>query len=282
MSNSLITLGSSPLTRGKLQTAWEGIKTGGLIPAHAGKTLTRPRSSRLTEAHPRSRGENEAGDEKGSTFEGSSPLTRGKPAIVALSAAHAGLIPAHAGKTHEVAEADKAWGAHPRSRGENVRRRFGALLRPGSSPLTRGKPLLPTAPKAPPGLIPAHAGKTGWFRSWSRSRWAHPRSRGENGAGDRACLTSLGSSPLTRGKRWYVRPCPSTAGLIPAHAGKTLRPDGVPGGLEAHPRSRGENPGQMGAGIVGAGSSPLTRGKPLMPWQRQVADGLIPAHAGKT
>ena len=50
-----------------------------------------------------------------------------------------GLIPAHAGKTHEVAETDKARGAHPRSRGENIARhnRLGAHL--GSSPLTRGK-----------------------------------------------------------------------------------------------------------------------------------------------
>ena len=50
----------------------------------------------------------------------------------------------------------------------------------------------------------------------------------------------------------------------------------------AHPRSRGENAGELGAGIVGAGSSPLTRGKQgLGPVANQPV-GLIPAHAGKT
>ena len=50
----------------------------------------------------------------------------------------------------------------------------------------------------------------------------------------------------------------------------------------AHPRSRGENPGQLGTGIVGAGSSPLTRGKLLQVAEGERVHGLIPAHAGKT
>ena len=45
-TDSRITLGSSPLTRGKHQTDRVGIHSGGLIPAHAGKTSPwcRPRS----------------------------------------------------------------------------------------------------------------------------------------------------------------------------------------------------------------------------------------------
>ena len=71
--------GSSPLTRGKRPRCRCGRRPRRLIPAHAGKTMRRPRRRGKFRAHPRSRGENEAGDEKGSTFDGSSPLTRGKP-----------------------------------------------------------------------------------------------------------------------------------------------------------------------------------------------------------
>ena len=91
-----------------------------------------------------------------------------------------------------------------------------------------------------------------------------------------------GSSPLTRGKQARLGVPVDGYGLIPAHAGKTRQLRRSRGRSEAHPRSRGENPGQMGAGIVGAGSSPLTRGKRELPGRGRVVPGLIPAHAGKT
>ena len=70
--------GSSPLTRGKQMGTRTAYRTGGLIPAHAGKTSTRRPCMRMIEAHPRSRGENhETASQIGDT-EGSSPLTRGK------------------------------------------------------------------------------------------------------------------------------------------------------------------------------------------------------------
>ena len=71
-----------------------------------------------------------------------------------------GLIPAHAGKTHEVAEADKARWAHPRSRGENEVPARLDDSEGGSSPLTRGKPILAVLADRQERLIPAHAGKT--------------------------------------------------------------------------------------------------------------------------
>ena len=70
--------GSSPLTRGKLWDQNVGLNQIGLIPAHAGKTVSiAPLFDNVT-AHPRSRGENE--DDRGvhSRPAGSSPLTRGK------------------------------------------------------------------------------------------------------------------------------------------------------------------------------------------------------------
>ena len=51
-------MGSSPLTRGKLDVVDADRPEGRLIPAHAGKTTTSVRGIRWIGAHPRSRGEN--------------------------------------------------------------------------------------------------------------------------------------------------------------------------------------------------------------------------------
>ena len=75
------------------------------------------------------------------------------------------------------------------------------------------------------------------------SRGAHPRSRGENFAGDAVCTMSDGSSPLTRGKLDSQVQILQTLRLIPAHAGKTVFMIVVVATETAHPRSRGENSG---------------------------------------
>ena len=133
-------LGSSPLTRGKLLVGAGDNLTGG--------------------AHPRSRGENEDFYSESERRRGSSPLTRGKLQRVLNLLDNAGLIPAHAGKTEQGRLPSSLCRAHPRSRGENLRQWHTARVRLGSSPLTRGK-LAKTIPCILIwGLIPAHAGKT--------------------------------------------------------------------------------------------------------------------------
>ena len=114
------------------------------------------------------------------------------------------------------------------------------------------------------------------------SRWAHPRSRGENDAASAKRFADLGSSPLTRGKLGCQLAETTAPGLIPAHAGKTrLYPRRSHRG-RAHPRSRGENTNCHPFSTSGWGSSPLTRGKRRVPRRRILREGLIPAHAGKT
>ena len=91
--------GSSPLTRGKRSfVAWCG-RAGGLIPAHAGKTVASRRRRRRSWAHPRSRGENHRRSAPNGVKSGSSPLTRGKLDEPLDEVFTSGLIPAHAGKT---------------------------------------------------------------------------------------------------------------------------------------------------------------------------------------
>ena len=72
------------------------------------------------------------------------------------------------------------------------------------------------------GLIPAHAGKTRSADVAEPKAPAHPRSRGENENSIARAFVTVGSSPLTRGKRAACQDQRGLLGLIPAHAGKTL------------------------------------------------------------
>ena len=152
--------GSSPLTRGKPGLHFQPRHAGRLIPAHAGKTAHGRGGPAGESAHPRSRGENDSSSLAIVSFDGSSPLTRGK-------------LP----KRRAIRTTDQA---HPRSRGENASRDAHNSEPTGSSPLTRGK--REVGPRCSSGhrLIPAHAGKTKWYQVPSGTKRAHPRSRGEN------------------------------------------------------------------------------------------------------
>ena len=274
--------GSSPLTRGK-QRLWRAVPVReGLIPAHAGKTARPARRSCAPRAHPRSRGENRIITGRTCVMTGSSPLTRGKLVVRVAVELPPGLIPAHAGKTSQAGLRPRPHPAHPRSRGENWGDETARTTVMGSSPLTRGK--LETVVNWPRvvGLIPAHAGKTSLVRWALPSRWAHPRSRGENIMEQTADAHGAGSSPLTRGKRVGIDGDRAVLGLIPAHAGKTWRPTRRRPSDSAHPRSRGENDPRARSARSPVGSSPLTRGKHAGGGFHRERHGLIPAHAGKT
>ena len=193
-----------------------------LIPAHAGKTAANWSATFLAAAHPRSRGENVREDTD-------------------RRCGH-GLIPAHAGKTGGSGAMGVTRWAHPRSRGENDDRHFKVERRHGSSPLTRGKRPQFGLFRPVSRLIPAHAGKTMSAPADCLDQQAHPRSRGENSPCGMCRLRRLGSSPLTRGKRFADAYDRLGNGLIPAHAGKTRCRRRRCRRRSAHPRSRGENP----------------------------------------
>ena len=237
--------GSSPLTRGKRILGQGDTLSDGLIPAHAGKTLSSSPPGVKARAHPRSRGENfQIGMPRSASW-GSSPLTRGKLGDRPLADRESGLIPAHTGKTTNRGARTTGTRAHPRSRGENGTALTAAINPTGSSPLTRGKPCREGTPCVPEGLIPTHEGKTLSGRSWLASRPTHPRSRGENTGWLSEGGHHYGSSPLTRGKRATSRQ--------PFDASR------------AHPRSHGENEMSNTVRAPETSSSPLTRGKPALP-----------------
>ena len=275
-------MGSSPLTRGKQFAVFRPRHPRRLIPAHAGKTSTSPPTGMCSRAHPRSRGENLIVDRPANPQAGSSPLTRGKPSRRRTGRPRGGLIPAHAGKTLRQRRPRPRQRAHPRSRGENPSWIWCLPRRRGSSPLTRGKHGPAERTPAPEGLIPAHAGKTGTYGARLPHPTAHPRSRGENRVRADGHGRRRGSSPLTRGKLQMTYNLDLTEGLIPAHAGKTIRDRGRLGLRRSHPRSRGENSHVIRMSPSAFGSSPLTRGKRGGGRRSRRGGRLIPAHAGKT
>ena len=118
--------GSSPRGRGKRPPIRAVGKSGGLIPARAGKTLweTLPNGGRR--AHPRAGGENDADDIARQDVRGSSPRGRGKQAVEGEALVGERLIPARAGKTTLSTPTALRSTAHPRAGGENpVGRRVG-------------------------------------------------------------------------------------------------------------------------------------------------------------
>ena len=227
--------------RGKPVFAFSTKNGSGLIPAHAGKTLTASKNQGDNTAHPRACGENLPAPHPASDAAGSSPRMRGKPPVTLFRPPVTRLIPAHAGKTISLDFLRKNSGAHPRACGENQRTKSVAASVTGSSPRMRGKRVKSCSVIMRVRLIPAHAGKTDGARWIHHRPWAHPRACGENGALPATGMSVEGSSPRMRGKRIFALWIENPAGLIPAHAGKTAYSQALDHTHTAHPRACGEN-----------------------------------------
>ena len=114
--------GSSPLARGTLAFIVIMPFLVRLIPARAGNTsLQRPTEKEAT-AHPRSRGEHAIGLGSHSALDGSSPLARGALFLDHQEPPSCRLIPARAGSITTATPPPAQALAHPRSRGEHLKK----------------------------------------------------------------------------------------------------------------------------------------------------------------
>ena len=112
-----ISSGSSPLARGLPVGSPEPIIERRIIPARAGFTRCRCRSSRPHGDHPRSRGVYSVRVKSRSFLRGSSPLARGLPLVTCSGTRRSRIIPARAGFTTRATMRGTPSGDHPRSRG---------------------------------------------------------------------------------------------------------------------------------------------------------------------
>ena len=152
--------GSSPLSRGiplpnpKLRDQQR------IIPALAGNTVAATSNAAICQDHPRSRGEYSLPRKATIPRIGSSPLSRGIPAVADVEAGLPGIIPALAGNTP--GRRSTLWAAkdHPRSRGEYNAAVRNGFVQLGSSPLSRGIPRWGSGRGGVNRIIPALAGNT--------------------------------------------------------------------------------------------------------------------------
>ncbi len=152
---------------------------------------------------------------------GTSPRTRGKLRATLLLSPWVRNIPAHAGKTHFTKLVRPPNQEHPRARGENLLDELIPLVRSGTSPRTRGKPLRSGETPGRVRNIPAHAGKTLSRKRSPPEAREHPRARGENRRYGGGRPHERGTSPRTRGKLPIGENPIFEPRNIPAHAGKT-------------------------------------------------------------
>ena len=146
--------------RGKLMFRVPRRARVGITPAHAGKTSTKCFTTSACRDHPRACGENSFQLCKHLQQPGSPPRMRGKQAVKLRDVRHAGITPAHAGKTCSVTPLRCGERDHPRACGENFQRAESEKARLGSPPRMRGKQFSNPSCPLHPGITPAHAGKT--------------------------------------------------------------------------------------------------------------------------
>ena len=274
--------GSSPLARGLPRDTLRHSRGVRIIPARAG--FTRHSRGVLPSFwdHPRSRGVYRRRARRARSVAGSSPLARGLPKWGAATSSGRRIIPARAGFTLARPGPRFLDEDHPRSRGVYVgRRRMGAHHR-GSSPLARGLHLRNIPFRIERGIIPARAGFTRPCSPSAPEPQDHPRSRGVYHSPPRPIPTHVGSSPLARGLPLRLLGPVVAAGIIPARAGFTQRPEGHGIRRQDHPRSRGVYMLTVTRGRRAPGSSPLARGLLGSISALEPVAGIIPARAGFT
>ena len=151
-----------------------------------------------------------------------------------------------------------------------------------SSPHTRGARGIGVFGGVPAGIIPAYAGSTNLIKVFINALRDHPRIRGEHSHRLHGRLLHGGSSPHTRGARFWMRRRDAICGIIPAYVGSTENSPRLKTATGDHPRIRGEHPSRSTGALNVTGSSPHTRGAPPMMGERGAFAGIVPAYAGST
>ncbi len=171
-------LGSSPRARGRRPEPVRDLRAGGIIPACAGPTWSRPSARLRPGDHPRVRGADSCPLCANQLALGSSPRARGRRRADRRRNILRGIIPACAGPTCHRTTSRPSAADHPRVRGAD--RDAGRQIEcvGGSSPRARGRPAPPRPDCGGLGIIPACAGPTPVVWPPTPPTGDHPRVRG--------------------------------------------------------------------------------------------------------
>ncbi len=115
---------------------------------------------KITQDHPRLRGENSSTETDMEVVKGSPPLARGKHRSYRVACVARRITPACAGKTRRSIYVRKITQDHPRLRGENSSTETDMEVVKGSPPLARGKHRSYRVACVARRITPACAGKT--------------------------------------------------------------------------------------------------------------------------
>ena len=152
--------GSPPRMRGKEPALKRQYSLPGITPAHAGKRQLFAHYQRQKQDHPRACGEKYLIIQWNCIQVGSPPRMRGKVEQPIRPDVHAGITPAHAGKSAVNAGQAAYCRDHPRACGEKMLQSPKMCLVVGSPPRMRGKDTLNRNYAAYTRITPAHAGKS--------------------------------------------------------------------------------------------------------------------------
>ena len=155
-----VTSGSSPHMRGTLRVGIPVRYEARIIPAYAGNTPIRTRTSTVVRDHPRICGEHLDLSTVVSATQGSSPHMRGTLDVERGGESFDGIIPAYAGNTCLCGNLEHFSGDHPRICGEHKFDSSRCDTSQGSSPHMRGTQGQQGHRHARRGIIPAYAGNT--------------------------------------------------------------------------------------------------------------------------
>ena len=134
-----------------------------------------------------------------------------------------GIIPAHAGLTQASrCRMGHCWD-HPRACGAHRGWPQRWKIYMGSSPRMRGSPCQRIGATSLDGIIPAHAGLTQPLSLELTENRDHPRACGAHLTTGTLKDKGQGSSPRMRGSLYFIISRKEVLGIIPAHAGLTLK-----------------------------------------------------------
>ena len=165
--------------RGKGTRATKQAKRARITPAHAGKSALVLLSARRRQDHPRPCGEKNIMSRVPSSSPGSPPPMRGKAKDNRVMCWRLRITPAHAGKRVLSYPRRCRLSDHPRPCGETAFAHLGGPAALGSPPPMRGKDRQSCQSPRPPGITPAHAGKSISNQLEFVAQRDHPRPCGE-------------------------------------------------------------------------------------------------------